>query len=46
MKPCVFCGEPCMSEEDDEGVTGSGIGNKMICDGCISRLKEILEVKE
>jgi len=42
MIPCIFCEEKCMSEESDEGLLGYGIGNSMICSGCITRLKELL----
>lgn len=42
-KPCIFCGEECVSRNDDEGCLGAEIGKKMICTGCLNELKEALE---
>ena len=45
-KPCIFCGEECIFDEDDEGCVGVIIGNQVICTGCLSELKEALGINE
>jgi len=42
-KPCIFCGEECIYDEDDEGCAGVIIGKRVICGGCLEQLKEALE---
>lgn len=44
MAKCVFCGDTCMDDEDEEGTMGRYIGKQMICGGCLEDLKNALEI--
>ena len=45
-KPCIFCGEECVFDEDDEGCLGTIIGDAVICMDCVSKLKRALGINE
>jgi hypothetical protein len=45
-QPCVFCGRASFDkcEGGDEGTPGRRIGEEIICDGCLSDLKNALGI--
>lgn len=44
MSKCFFCGLVCKDENDKDGVTGSKVGNKMICGGCLIEFRSALDI--
>lgn len=46
MAKCIFCGDTCIDDEDEEGTMGRYVGKQMICMGCLENLKEALGINE